>query len=111
MGKLQRQSAREKMLRGEIAIRIGKKVRTRDRKLAEKRQAIFMPVPKGTTPLSKEELDHAFGGARDAKSRGATSQVDLNEEELPPMPEEDVAFMTSLISHGGGRPRFLKDRG
>ncbi len=111
MGKLARQNAHEKAMRNEIAIRIGKKVRSRDRKLAEKRKTIFMPVPRGTKPLSKEEIDHAFGGARDAKNQGVTSQVDLTAEDLPPMHEEDVAFMSEMISHGAGRTRFLKDRG
>lgn len=102
MGKEARRHAQEKMLRGEIPIRIGKKEKARDRRKRETESRIFMPVKKGEQPLSKLEQRETFARSRKIKEDVAAGvrapdPVDLGEAELQEVPAEVAELIADAI--------------
>jgi hypothetical protein len=103
MGKLQRASAQERLQAGILTIRIRPKERARDRKAREARQRIFLPVAKGSKPLTALECDEVFGQARRAKEKMEAGvlpreRMELADVDLPAMSDEDARIIVRAMT-------------
>jgi hypothetical protein len=102
MGKLARRNAEEKLLRGEIPIRIGRKERAKDRKAKERQSQIWLPVTKKEAPLTAAEQEEVFASARQVKAEVASGKrpagvVDLGEVGIPEMSPEMVGRLADVV--------------
>jgi hypothetical protein len=110
---LQKKSAEERLQRGEIPIRIGRRERARDRKAREKKSRIWLPVVRGEKPLTAAEQEEVFARARQVKAEvasGARSAepVTLADVDVPEAQPEAVDLLASIVLSplASVRPRF-----
>ena len=68
-------------------LRIRRRTNNRIRRAEESRAQLFISMPKGSTPLTKDMLEAVFGGARAAKAAGASKPVVVGGE-VPDKMEE-----------------------
>jgi hypothetical protein len=111
MGKESRRRAVEKLQAGIIPIRIGKKVRAKERKGAARKAQIFMIVRKGEAPLCSAEINREFEKARGMKEEvavgtRASEKVDLGELDLPEMKPEMANLIADAVLVSARRVRL-----
>lgn len=102
MGREARVNAQERLQAGVIPVRIGKRSRAKDRKLAEKRRQIFLPVAKKGAPLVAGEINGTFEAARKVQAEVRAGvrppgKVDLSEEHLIPIPEVAAQMLADAV--------------
>ena len=115
MGAEVRRNQQAKMQAGIIPIRIGRKIRAKDRKAEERRKAIFLPVAAGTKPLAAVEIEELFAKIRRVKREIAegtrpAEPIELADVDLGPVGPEmlEVLSDAARLTMKHQRPRVFR---